>query len=113
MNGLTSQQHLDLVRASVAERFPGVRVIQSTSGWRIGEERYEFAARNSVYVQAPVTPNGKPRRPQGAWRYRRSATESWTVCARRQRVYQAICQMASAAGHQPIKKGLSSKERQS
>ena len=58
MDGLTSQQHLDLLRALVVGRFPSVRVIQSTSGRRIGEERYEFAARNSVYVQAPVTPNG-------------------------------------------------------
>ena len=104
MDGLTSQQHLDLLRASVAGRFPGVRVIQSVSGQRIGEDRYEFAPRNSVYVQAPVVLSGKPRRPQGSWRYRRSPTESWTVCARRQLVVRAICQMASAAGHQPQKR---------
>ena len=105
MDGLTSQQHLELLRGLVVGRFPSVRVIQSTSDRRIGADRYELAPRNSVYVQAPVVPSGKPRRPQGAWRYRRSATEPWTVCARRQLVYRAICQMASAAGHQPIKKG--------
>ena len=104
MDGLTSQQHLDLLRALVVGRFPSVRVIQSVSDRRIGADRYEFAARNSVYVQAPVVPSGKPRRPQGSWRYRRSPTESWTVCTRHQLVYRAICQMASAAGHQPIKK---------
>ena len=104
MDGLTSQQHLDLLRALVVERYSGVRVIQSTSGRRIGEDRYEFAPRNSLYVQAPVAPSGKPRRPRGSWRYRRSPTDSWTVSARRQRVVRAICQMASAAGHQRIKK---------
>ena len=104
MDGLTSQQHLELLRASVVGRLPGVRVIQSMSGRRIGEDRYELAPRNSLYVQAPVTPNGKPRRPNGSWRYRRSPTDSWTVSARRQRVVRAICQMASAAGHQPLKK---------
>ena len=104
MDGLTSQQHLELLRGLVVGRFPSVRVIQSTSDRRIGADRYELAPRNSVYVQAPVTPNGKPRRPNGSWRYRRSPTESWTVSARRQRVVRAICQMASAAGHQPLKK---------
>ena len=58
MDGLTSQQHLERLGASVVERFPGVRVIQSVSGRRIREDRYEFAPRNSVHVQAPVTPNG-------------------------------------------------------
>ena len=58
MDGLTSQQHFERLGASVVGRFPGVRVIQSTSGRRIGEDRYELAPRNSVYVQAPVTPNG-------------------------------------------------------
>ena len=71
MDGLTSQQHLDLLRGLVVGRFPSVRVIQSTSDRRIGADRYELAPRNSVYVQAPVVPSGKPRRPQGAWRYRR------------------------------------------
>ena len=103
MDGLTSQQHLELLRATVAERFPGVRVIQSTSDRRIGADRYELAPRNSVYVQAPVTPNGKPRRPNGSWRYRRSPIEPWTDCTRRQSVFRAICQMASAAGHQSQK----------
>ena len=103
MDGLTYQQHLDLHRASVVERFPKVRVIQSTSGRRIGEDRYELASRNSVYVQAPVTPNGKPRRPHGSWRYRRSPTVAWTVSARRQSVFRVICQLALAAGHQPQK----------
>ena len=105
MDGLTFKQHLDLLRAKVVERFPGVRVIRSTSGRRIGEDRYEFAPRNSLYVQAPVTPNGKPRRPQGSWRYRRSTTAAWTVCTSRQRVFRTICQLASAAGHQPLRKG--------
>ena len=101
MDGLTAEQHLDLLRGTVIERFPDVRVIRSTSGRRIGEDRYELAPRNSVYVQAPVTPNGKPRRPNGSWRYRRSPIERWTICARRQRVFRSICQMAAAAGHQP------------
>ena len=105
MDGLTHQQHLERPRATVAERFPGVRVIQSMSDRRIGEDRYEFAPRNSVYVQAPVTPSGKPRRPNRSWRYRRSRTVSWTVCTRRQRVVRAIFQMASAAGHQSQKIG--------
>ena len=53
MDGLTSQQHLDLLRALVVERFSGVRVIQSTSGRRIGEDRYEFAPRNSCIRAGP------------------------------------------------------------
>lgn len=101
MDGLTAVQHLDLLRAAVIERYPRVRVIRSTSGGRIGEDRYELAPRNSVYVQASVTLNGKPRRPNGSWRYRRSPIGPWTVCTRRQRIFRAICQMASAAGHQP------------
>ena len=104
MDGLTSQQHLEHLRALVVERFPGIRVIQSMSGRRIGEDRYELAPRNSVYVQAPVTPNGKPRRPNGSWRYRRSPIEPWTDRTRRQSVFRAIGQFASAAGHQRIKK---------
>ena len=103
MDGLTPRQHLDLLRDSVIERFPGVRVIRSMSGRRVGEDRYELAPRNSVYVRAPVTPNGKPRRPNGSWRYRRSPIEPWTDCIRRQRVYRVICQLASAAGHQPTR----------
>ncbi len=106
MDGLTSQQHLEQLRALVVERFPGVRVIQCTSDRRIGADRYELAPRNSVYVQAPVTPNGKPRRPNGSWRYRRSPIEPWTVCSRRQSVVRAIFQMASAAGHQSQKDRL-------
>jgi hypothetical protein len=101
MDGWTAEQHLDRLRAAVMERYPRVRVIRSMSGGRLGEDRYEFAPRNSVYVQAPVTLNGKPRRPNGSWRYRRSPIGAWTVCIRRRSVFRAICQMASAAGHQP------------
>ena len=99
MDSLTAHQHLDLLRTEVRALWPGVLTIQRDSAVRLGEDRYEFAPRNSLHVQAPVTVQGKPRLEGLVWKYRRYSAARWIVCRDRHELVVAICQAAAAAGH--------------
>ena len=96
---LTAQQRLEGLRAQVFQRYPRVRAIQSESAKRVGEDRYLFAPRNSLYVRAPLTPFGKPRIDGRGWRYRRSPGDPWSTSRNMNGVLRVIFMLAAEAGH--------------
>ncbi|MDE2992988.1 MAG: hypothetical protein OXU67_03810 [Chloroflexota bacterium] len=98
---LTAQQRLRNLREQVNQRYPGVRAVQADSATRVGEDRYELAPRNSLYVRAPLTPNGKPRIGGWAWRYRRSPRDPWSTSPNMNGVLRVILRLAAEAGHTP------------
>ena len=96
---LTAQQRLESLREQVRLRCPEVRTIQADSGTRVGEDRYELAPRNSLYVRAPLTPHGKPRIGGWGWRYRRSPRDPWSTSRNMNGVLRVILRLAAEAGH--------------
>ena len=96
---LTAQQRLASLREQVGLRYPEVRTIQADSAMRVGEDRYEFAPRNSLYVRAPLTPNGKPRIDGWSWRYRRSPRDPWSTRRNMNGVLRVVLTLAAQAGH--------------
>ena len=95
----TAQQRLERLRVQVCLRYPEVRTIQADSAMRVGEDRYELAPRNSLYVRAPLTPNGKPRIDGWSWRYRRSPRDPWSTSRNMNGVLGVILRLAAEAGH--------------
>ena len=96
---LTAQQRLERLRVQVCLRYPEVRTIQADSAMRIGEDRYELAPRNSLYVRGPLTPNGKLRIDGWGWRYRRSPRDPWSTSRNMNGVLRVILRLAAEAGH--------------
>ena len=72
-----SAEHLETLRDLVEARCRHMRFAGHTvTSARLGEYRFRFppwthdGVSRSVYVQAPITPEGKPRGGLGIWRYR-------------------------------------------
>ena len=66
-----SAPHLEALRAAVAERCPQLRFGGHTaSGAGRGEYSFRPIDGRSAWVQAPVTPDGRPRSSGGRWRFR-------------------------------------------
>ena len=68
-------------------------------GARRGEYRFLLpptvkSSSRSVYVQAPKTPNGKPRNGLGMWRYRASYRSTWKDSALMDSIVGWICRQA-------------------
>ena len=98
---LGAQQYLELLRAEIDQLYPTVVAVQSEAARQIGEDRYKFRPGNSLYVQAPVTTGGLPRRRGDAWRTCPNAHVGWSYHQRFQQVVDLICRMAAASSHQP------------
>ena len=98
---LSAQQHLHFLREEVQRLYPSVVTVQSSSAVRIGEDLYDFGTGRSLYVQAPVTPSGAPRRWGHVWRTCTRASAGWSCHRERRQVLDVICRLAIAAGHQP------------
>lgn len=81
-------------------------MVQSASAARIGEDRYEFAPRVSLYMQAPVNPAGEPRNGLRLWRYSVYCKPArWLYARQVTRVYQAISELADSEGHRDVRRG--------
>ena len=91
-------RHLEALRADLAAanfrlpiRFGGY----GPSGAHVGEYRFQIGPGYSVYVQAPVTPAGRPRqRHPGRWRYKPYGPCPWRYAANRRAVVAAILALA-------------------
>ena len=104
-----AQVFLDDLRRIVAVHYPDVRVVQSDSAYRMGEDRYEVGPKVSLYVQAPVWPSGTPRKGQHLWRFvRYRGPAKWTCTGDVSAVYRAISELAEREGHTEIRGGNSS-----
>ncbi|MCY4598674.1 MAG: hypothetical protein OXF27_01995 [Acidobacteria bacterium] len=101
-----AQVFLEDLRRMVAEHYPGVKVVQSDSAYRIGEDRYEFARGVSLYVQAPVWPTGGPRKGLRFWRHTAYCKPPrWTYVRHVLGVYRAIVELAEREGHRETRRG--------
>ena len=100
-----AQAFLDGLRRLVRVHYPGVMVVQSASAERIGEDRYEFAPRVSLYVQAPVNPAGVPRNGLRRWRYSEQKPARWIYTRYVTDVYRAISEFAERQGHRDVRRG--------
>lgn len=100
-----AQTFLDALRTLVSVHYPGVKVVQSASAKRTGEDRYEFAPRNSLYVQAPVNPVGTPRNGLRHWRYSEQKPGQWVYTRYVTDVYRTISELAERQGHRDVRRG--------
>lgn len=101
MEEQSAEQHLDQLRRNVRATCPTVRTFQSVSARDRGEDRYELGPGDSIYVQAPATAAGEPRRYGSVWRYGPATpTAPWEYAGNRRELVLAICLEAAAAGHQ-------------
>lgn len=101
-----AQVFLDGLRRIVAVHYPGVKVVQSDSAYRIGEDRYEVAPKVSLYVQAPVWPSGGPRKGLRHWRFARYRKPArWFYTGHVSVVYRAIAGLAEREGHTDLRRG--------
>lgn len=94
---VTADQQLDLLRAEVARRYPYVRHVKRPSTRYRGEDRYDIVPGNSVFVQAPMTRTGRPRRWGTRWRLKRYRVSNWTYRTHRWQVVRDIGAMAEVA----------------
>ena len=98
MDGLTSRQHLDLLRALVAEQFPASgssKACLASESVRIGTSSLHAIPYMYRLPSRPTGSRGGPAGPGDTG----EAHRVLDILHAAQRVFRAICQLASAAGH--------------